>query len=216
MLGEKGMWFKQYFFEPSTKVPLIIRFPSQFRANRVKKLVSLVDLFPTLLDLATNGNIPEIVSSIDGNSLSSLLNNDNSKWDNIVISEYTGEGVVSPCRMIRRNNYKYIYTHGHPPILYDLKSDPLELHNISGQDQVSEIELQLVEEIMTDWDPDEIYNSCIQSQKKRLLIQKATAGEPTWAHVVQAGDERRYVRNASAVGVKSAARYPFVEPTPFK
>ena len=43
-----------------------------------------------------------------------------------------------------------------------------------------------------------------------------TGGEPTWAYVVRAGDDERYVRNASAVATKAAARYPFVEPTPFE
>ncbi len=216
MLGEKGMWFKQYFFDPSSKVPLIVKYPKKFKPKRIKSLVSLVDLLPTLLDFATGNNTFQFASRIEGNSLSALLNGDSTNWDNAVISEYTGEGVISPCRMLRRNNFKYIYTHGFPAMLFDLDDDPFEIRNLSGKAKFSSIEATLNAEILAGWDAEEILKQCIASQKERLLIQKATQGEPTWAHVVRAGDEGRYVRNASAVGTKAAARYPFVEPTPFE
>ena len=216
MLGERGGWFKQYFYEPSTGVPLIVRAPGRYRPGRASELVSLVDLLPTFMDIATNGNAPEPASPLDGNSLTGLLNDGDSGWDNKVISEYTGEGVSAPCRMIRRDNYKYIYTHGHPPLLYDLDRDPLEIDNLAGRPETAEIEARLAAEIMQDYDPEAVNEACIQSQKERLFIQKATDGIPSWAYIARAGDDARYVRNASAVGAKAAARYPFVEPTPFE
>ncbi|MDD9904554.1 MAG: choline-sulfatase [Rhodospirillaceae bacterium] len=216
MLGERGGWFKQYFYEPSTGVPLIVRAPGRYRPGRASELVSLVDLLPTFMDIATNGDAPEPASPLDGNSLTGLLNGGDSGWDNKVISEYTGEGVSAPCRMIRRDNYKYIYTHGHPPLLYDLDRDPLEIDNLAGRPETAEIEARLAAEIMQDYDPEAVNEACIQSQKERLFIQKATDGIPSWAYIARAGDDARYVRNASAVGAKAAARYPFVEPTPFE
>ena len=216
MLGERGAWFKQYFYEPSTGVPLIIRSPNRYKPGRVSELVSLVDLLPTFMDLATDGNAPEPFSSLDGHSLTGLLAGDDKNWDNRVISEYTGEGVIAPCRMVRRDNYKYIYTHGHPPLMYDLAKDPLEVDNLAGRPEVAEAETGLAAEIMDGWDPDAVSAACIQSQKERMFIHKATGGEPNWAYVARVGDDQRYVRNASAVGTKAAARYPFVEPTPFE
>ena len=216
MLGERGGWFKQYFYEPSTGVPLIVRAPGRYRPGRASELVSLVDLLPTFMDIATNGDAPEPASPLDGNSLTGLLNGGDSGWDNKVISEYTGEGVSAPCRMIRRDNYKYIYTHGPPPLLYDLDRDPLEIDNLAGRPETAEIEARLAAEIMQDYDPEAVNEACIQSQKERLFIQKATDGIPSWAYIARAGDDARYVRNASAVGAKAAARYPFVEPTPFE
>ncbi|MGI9316742.1 MAG: choline-sulfatase, partial [bacterium] len=118
MLGERGMWFKQSFYEWSVRVPLIIKVPGQNSRARVSELTSLVDLLPTFLDVATNVNTVDPVSALDGNSLLPLMKNQNHDWDNAVISEYTGEGVVAPCRMIRRDNLKFIYTHGHPDLLY--------------------------------------------------------------------------------------------------
>ena len=52
MLGERGMWFKKHFFDHAARVPLIIHAPSRFAATRRSENVSLVDLLPTLCELA--------------------------------------------------------------------------------------------------------------------------------------------------------------------
>ena len=64
--------------------------------------------------------------------------------------------------------------------------------------------------------PEEISQNCIESQKERLFIQESTGGKPHWAFRFQPNDNERFIRNASAVGTKIKARYPFVEPTPFE
>ena len=51
MMGERGLWYKKSFFEASCKVPLIIAGP-MIEAKRIESNVSLVDLLPTLLDIA--------------------------------------------------------------------------------------------------------------------------------------------------------------------
>ena len=216
MLGERGMWYKQCFYEWSTRVPLIVRFPNAFKPGRVNNLVSLLDLLPTFMDLATDGNPPEPVTPLTGHSLSGLLSGSDDDWDDTVISEYTGEGVTAPCRMIRQGRYKYIYTHGHPPLMYDLETDPHELDNLIERDDYAEIEKRLAVAMLDGWDPDAINANCLQSQKERLFVHETTGGEPNWAFRFRPDDGERFVRNASAVGTKIKARYPFVEPTPFE
>jgi choline-sulfatase len=215
MLGERGMWFKQSFYEWSSTVPLIIKIPGLNNRPRAPELTSLVDLLPTFVDIATDGKPPEPVSQLDGNSLLPLMQGDNADWDNKVASEYTGEGVIAPCRMVRRDNIKFIYTHGHPDLMYDLDKDPLELNNLSGNADNTEVEESLKAELLDGWDPAQINNACIQSQKERTFIQNTTDGNPNWAYCAREGDSERFIRNASAVGTKAKARYPFVEPTPF-
>ena len=216
MLGERGMWFKQCFYESSVHIPLIVNFPGTFSPGRVTEHVSLVDLLPTFMDWASAGTKWEAVSPLDGNSLNGLLSGGDGTWNNMVISEYSGEGVIAPCRMIQRDDHKYIYTHGHPPLLYNTITDPLELENLVGRPEVAEVEVELGREILVDWDAEAINSACVQSQKDRLFIQEATAGEPTWAHLSRQGDAGRYVRNLGATQAKQRARYPFVEPTPFE
>ena len=215
MLGERGMWYKQSFYDWSVKIPLIVKVPGMQSRERVPQLVSLVDLLPTFMDVATEGQPPELVAPVDGHSLLPLLSNSEAEWGNQVISEYTGEGVVAPCRMVRRDHLKLIYTHGHPDLLYDLERDPQELDNLIGHPDYAEAEQTLRAEIFKDWNPEEIYDACIQSQKERLFIQKTTDGDPHWAFRYRPDDGERFVRNSSAVDTKAKARYPFVEPTPF-
>lgn len=215
MLGERGMWFKQSFYDWSVKVPLIIKVPGIQASAESDKLTSLVDLLPTMTDIASAGNPPEPASPLPGHSLLPLMRNDTQDWDNHVLSEYTGEGVIAPCRMLRRDNIKFIYTHGHPDLMYQLDDDPNELNNLIGQPAYADIEKAMRQELLNDWDPDRVNELCIRSQKERLLIHSSTDGDPNWAYRYRPDDGERYVRNASAVGTKAKARYPFVEPTPF-
>ncbi|MFT5115932.1 MAG: choline-sulfatase [Parasphingorhabdus sp.] len=214
MLGERGQWFKQSFHEWSVRVPLIVSMPGESVRDRVNELVSLVDLMPTFTDIASNGNSPESIIPMDGHSLLPLLQS-GADWDNQVISEYTGEGVCAPCRMIRRDDMKFIYTHGHPDLMFDLKQDPLEVNNLVSNAAYAEIEASLKAEVLAGWNPQTINDACLQSQKERLFIQKTTGGMPNYAFKYRPDDGERYVRNDSAVGTKAKARHPFVEPTPF-
>lgn len=110
---------------------------------------------------------------------------------------------------------KYLYTHGHPALMFNLETDPHELSNLIGNPDYSDSEKLLKAEVLTGWDPDGINTACLQSQKERLFIQKTTGGMPNYAYKFRPDDGERYVRNDSAVGTKAKARYPFVEPTPY-
>ena len=213
MLGERGMWFKQAFFEWSAAVPLIIRMPGVQTRGEVSELVSLVDLLPTFVEVGGDGNVTAERQFWDGHSLLSIMLGQ-ADWDNRVVSEYTGECVNAPCRMVRRDDLKLIYTHGHPSMLFDLSSDPNETENLIGHPDFALNAALLHDELMENWNPEFVHQSCLGSQRQRQVIQKATDGEPSWAYCVRSDDEQRFVRNASAVGTKAKARYPFVEPTP--
>src|SRR5690606_12413898 len=92
MLGERGMRYKMTFYEWSARIPLIVHAPRLFGPRRVSQNVSLVDLLPTLLDLATDGHMPELIDPIDGNSLMPLVHGDADGWNDAVMSEYLAEG----------------------------------------------------------------------------------------------------------------------------
>ncbi|HEY2260796.1 MAG TPA: choline-sulfatase, partial [Solirubrobacteraceae bacterium] len=55
MLGERGLWYKMSFFEPSVRVPLVVRRPGG-TGRRVATPVSLIDVAPTVLGLAGLGD----------------------------------------------------------------------------------------------------------------------------------------------------------------
>jgi choline-sulfatase len=85
--------------------------------ERVARPVSLLDLAPTLLDLA-GVPAPDRLP-LDGTS---LLGDE----ERTVFSEYHVEKVRAPCFMARRGRWKLIELHGHDRRLFDLDADPGE------------------------------------------------------------------------------------------
>ena len=96
-LGERGLFFKMSFFEWSVRVPLIVHAPFGFAPRRVAENVSHLDLFPTLLELAGDGALPDLAAPIDGRSLVPLAGGVATDWPDLVCSEYTAEGARDPC-----------------------------------------------------------------------------------------------------------------------
>ena len=215
MLGERGAWYKQYFYEQSARIPLIISDPRQNEPRHIAEPVSLVDLVPTFMDFAGDGEW-KAPTLLDGYTLRPLMEGRTQIERSCVISEYTGEGACAPCRMVRWRNFKFIYTHGHPDLLYDLDQDPLELKNIAAGRAHREVAEKLRRTALTGWDPNLIHAEILDSQRERRFIQNATGGQPGWAFKVRDDDDRRYVRNSGAVQTKAKARYPFVAPPPIR
>ena len=76
MLGERGAWYKMSFYEGAARVPLIVRAPALFRRARVSAAVSTMDLLPTLVGLADDGDLSAVVGPLDGRSLMPHLSGD--------------------------------------------------------------------------------------------------------------------------------------------
>lgn len=213
MLGERGMWYKQNFFEQSCRVPLIFNAPARFAPRRIAQPVSLVDLLPTLVELSGTG--PHWADPIDGSSLLGLLQGEGDSTERSVVAEYTDMGVIAPCRMIRRGAFKLMYTHGHPVQLYDLESDPFELENLAENPGYAGIVSRLRGDILEQWDPDEVQASVLASQRRRLFIRdvaRRSGKQPDWSFQACRDDRKRYVRSDGAAGAKARARFPLVPP----
>jgi choline-sulfatase len=171
MLCERGMVQKRTFYEWSSRVPLIIRFPDRWQGGTVHtEPVNLIDLLPTFLDMAGVGVEERL--PMDGRSLMGLLDgSDTEGWE--AISEYHSQGAHAPCFMIRRGKYKYVYIHGYESQLFDLEADPGEWNNLVGQPAYKEIEEQLKARIFELFDPDAIDDAVMESVRKRTLIKRA-------------------------------------------
>jgi len=112
---------------------------------------------------------------LDGSSFATAVCGRLDGWKDTAICEYCGEGVIQPMRLIRRGNHKYVYVPGCEPLLFDLRADPLEQHNLAGQQEVRKIEASLREELLADWDGEAAQVATIvrQSQKERRAIAAA-------------------------------------------
>lgn len=213
MMGERGMWYKQHFFEWASKIPLIIHAPERFKPSRIKKNISLINLLPTFIDIATDGKANSILGQeIDGQSLFTTLQGSSEDLLDIVISEFAADGSTGPSRMVKKGNYKYMYLEGVDELLYDLKTDPDEIKNLINEPEY----LKIIEELrmiaFNNWNPKSLKEHIRKDQEKRLFIHKTTNGVPTWVNIVRVDDGERYVRNGSAADTKAKARFPFVNP----
>jgi choline-sulfatase len=211
MLGERGMWFKRVFFDWSAKVPLLIHDPRRPRHRRIAQPVSHVDLLPTLLDFAAEGQPPAWVEAIDGRSLAPLVatgdESGKSVESGVAFVEYTAEGVTGPCCMLRRGRYKYLYTHGHPDLLFDMQEDPNELHDLAAARP--EVLAELKAAVLARWDPHAIATQVLASQARRKFINALPAeSQPVWDYQAQVDDTKRFVRRGSARVIKVKKRWP--------
>src|SRR5690606_15431456 len=84
-LGELGLWSKTTNFELDTRVPLIIASPLFQRQHAyTDALVELVDIYPTLADLA---GLP-VSSSLEGTSMAPLIANPDQPWKEAAFSQF--------------------------------------------------------------------------------------------------------------------------------
>ncbi|MEN8126236.1 MAG: sulfatase [Planctomycetota bacterium] len=142
-LGQHTCWQKQSLFEDTVRVPLIISVPWLSNAGqRAEEIVELVDLYPTLADLAglTAPNY------LHGTSLRPLLESpDGIKWKKK--AAYT----TAPWngRSIRTDQWRYTtWSNGKKGTeLYDHKDDPGEFTNLAKKseykDTVRELQKQM-------------------------------------------------------------------------
>ena len=73
--------------------------------------------------------------------------------------------------MVRKGNYKFMYTHGHPDLLFDLVSDPDELNNLATDQNYKQLIDDLKKQAMKDYDPDLLMLKVIESQQRRLFLK---------------------------------------------
>jgi choline-sulfatase len=168
MLGDHGQWSKRLMLEWSSRVPFMISLPGRIPpGQRVKAPVSLLDLFPTLAEVAG----AKVETPLDGRSVLPLVSGKDDGRDREVIGEYLGEGPIEPIRMVRLRNYKYITVNGYPPQLFDLDKDPEETANVAGRRQYSAIEKTLEARAARGWDGNALRKAVIASQQERAVIR---------------------------------------------
>lgn len=125
-LGEKEHWSKQTLWERAAKTPLIIYDPRTKASGECTGVVSLLDVYPTLVDMC---NLPANAEN-EGVSLKKLVKNPNTKWDGTALTTKQ-EGNHS----IRKGQYRYtVYKDGFEE-LYDHSNDPNEWTNIAKENE---------------------------------------------------------------------------------
>lgn len=130
LLSEHGQWKKQSLFEESARVPLMIAAPGAKGNGRMsKRVVELVDLYPTLASLC--GLQPP--GYLDGADLTPLLNKPGTKWSRPAYTQVLRKGPNIMGRSVRTERWRYTeWGNGAEGAqLYDHKKDPFEYKNLA-------------------------------------------------------------------------------------
>lgn len=135
-LGEHGLFDKRLMYEPSIRVPLVVRLPSRIKSAQVnsKQMVLNIDVAPTLLEIA---GVP-VPTWMQGRSFLPLLEGKQPAWRDAFLYEYyeyPAEHCAGKNRGIRTAQWKLIHFWEQPEEweLYDLQEDPDEMKNLFGQ-----------------------------------------------------------------------------------
>jgi arylsulfatase A-like enzyme len=143
-LGDQSMWGKATNFELSTRVPLLVKAPEMRAAGqRSASLVELVDLYPTLCDLA---GLPK-PEHLQGISFAKLLDDPGLDEQEFALSQYPRAGALG--HSIRTKDYCYTEwrkIEGGTLIhqaLYDLRNSEVETRNVADDKSYRDIVLRL-------------------------------------------------------------------------
>ena len=148
-LGEKEHWRKFALWENVLRSVLMIKVTKgttglpkgSKRGGRCKRITSLVDIFPTLVELC--GLPPK--QGLDGHSLVPLLRNPQEEWAYPAISTYDFSEFS-----VRTEKWRYTRYIDDSEELYDHGRDPEEWTNLAQNPKYAEIKKQLIQHIPKD------------------------------------------------------------------
>jgi len=141
-MGEKDHVYKNSLWEESTRIPMTIRAPGVSKPNsKVEHPVSLIDIYPTLLDLAGLDNKTvknEKGKPLDGHSLKPFLENPNTEeWNGpkgalsvVYSSDKNKNNTANHHYSLRTKDWRYIIYDSGNEELYNNSSDPKEWNNL--------------------------------------------------------------------------------------
>ena len=137
-LGEKDRWSKYALYDMANRTTLIIYDPTAEGNGKIcKKVVSLQDLYPTLVALT---GLPE-KQDIEGNNIKPLLNDPELQtWDKPILMTYSGTNII------KTNEWRFVDSDKSPQ-LYNIKNDPYEWYNLVKKPEYAEIIGDLKEEM---------------------------------------------------------------------
>ncbi len=164
-LGEKLISGKNSLWDRSTRVPLVFAGPGIAENAKCGRPAELLDIFPTLLELA---GFPSR-KDLEGHSLVPQLQNADAlrEWPAITTHNHDNHG-------IRTERWRYIRYADGSEELYDMQADPNEWKNLAGDAQFSDVKRDLAK-----WLP-KVNMKPAPGSAHRILTYDPVTGEVNW------------------------------------
>lgn len=157
--SDHGYWYGEHCldeerrlaYEEAIRIPMLVRYPSLIKAGSTnEQMVLSIDLAPTLLDIAG----VTVGSPIQGKSWVPIFNETVNEWRKSFLVEYYSD-IVFPrmlnmgYKAVRNQQYKYIHYVDLEGMneLYDIISDPYELHNLIDDPEMATVLAEMKEEL---------------------------------------------------------------------
>ncbi len=155
-LGEHGgLWHKMCLFEETSRVPLIVAAAGKNTAVS-PRLVELVDVFPTLVELCGLNQPPDL----EGTSFVPLLSNPQRAWKQAAFTVVSrGSNIeatrsLDPTKLGRTmvtDRWRFTQWHDGEQELYDHAADPFEYVNLAADPKQSRLCSELQKSLQAGW-----------------------------------------------------------------
>lgn len=177
-VGDHGLFFKHSMYEGSIGVPLIMSGPDIPKGESVAHPVSLIDIFPTVLECVGAQPKPED-SELPGTSLWKFAKGTHHE-DRPVFAENHSVGFSKGVFMLRHGDYKLVYYIDDKPQLFNLRQDPGELNDLAQDERYGDTLMQMEAELRKICDPE-----AVDAQAKReqnMLLESYGGKEAVLGH----------------------------------
>jgi arylsulfatase A-like enzyme len=135
-LGERETWEKFTLWEESTRIPLMFVVPGVTKpGGRCSRAVSLLDIYPTLVELIPGTRPPQ---KLEGTSLVPLLRNPKAPRTTPVVTSFEPGN-----HSVRTERYRYTRYRDGDEELYDHEMDPDEYHNLAADPKSQGVKAEL-------------------------------------------------------------------------
>ncbi|MDE2920695.1 MAG: sulfatase-like hydrolase/transferase [Chloroflexota bacterium] len=166
MLGDHGMWGKNLMYEGASAVPFLMAGPDIAPGRVVPQPVSLVDLFPTIVE-GVGAPLADQDADLSGMSLWPAAHGDPLP-DRTVFAEYHASGCREAMYMLRDGTHKYVHHVGDPPQLFDLSADPDETRDLATDPKSGLLLERFERHLRTVVDPEAVDRAAKADQARRV------------------------------------------------
>ena len=157
-LGEKLHWRKFALWEEAAHAPLMMAGPGIAKGGACTRPVSLMDIYPTLVDVCGLG--PN--ERLEGRSLRPLLENPKAEWEPPALTTHGRNN-----HSLRSERWRYIRYADGSEELYDHASDEMEWTNLAGDPACDEVKTRLARYLPETNVPDAPRDKRNRRKKKR-------------------------------------------------